>query len=254
MNIFRYNIMTRQTTATLLLIALGSATCARAADFVWTGAKDHDWHTPANWNPASGVPGKDDHAIIANLTKATTIHLSRETAVGALTFDPQSPHPCSIEGEALLLAGGAEVKFKPLAKVGPDGSVTIACPIRISGRVGFGNENRWYLGAERLLLTGRISGEGEMVFRGVPDGTVVVTGDNSGYTGAVTIESGSLLMGNNNALGGGKSPVRMLGGQINLGSRVSCKRDFEYVADARWTGQTYCDVSGPVSVNKGVTW
>ena len=254
MNIFRYNIMTRQTTATLLLIALGSATCAGAADFVWTGAKDHDWHTPANWNPASGVPGKDDHAIIANLTKATTIHLSRETAVGALTFDPQSPHPCSIEGEALLLAGGAEVKFKPLAKVGPDGSVTIACPIRISGRVGFSNENRWYLGAERLSLTGPITGTGEIVIGGVPEGTVTVSGTNTGYTGSVTIESGSLQMANNDALGSGKSPVRMLGGQLNLGSRVSCKRDFEYVADARWTGQTYCDVSGPVSVNKGVTW
>lgn len=209
--------------------------------------------------PPTGIPrracrAKGDHAIIANLTKATTIHLSRETAVGALTFDPQSPHPCSIEGEALLLAGGAEVKFKPLAKVGPDGSVTIACPIRISGRVGFSNENRWYLGAERLSLTGPITGTGEIVIGGVPEGTVTVSGTNTGYTGSVTIESGSLQMANKDALGSGKDPVRMLGGQLSLGSRISCTRDFVYLANARWTGQTYCDVGGTVTVNKGVTW
>jgi len=246
--------MTRQTTTTLWLIALGTATCAQAADFVWTGAKDHDWHTPANWNPASGVPGKDDHAIISGLKADTVIKLDRETAVGSLTLDPQARFQCKIEGERLLLGDGARVNFKGLTKPGADGSQTIACPVHISGRVQFSNENRWYLGAERLALTGPITGTGEIVIGGVPEGTVTVSGTNTGYTGSVTIESGSLQMANNDALGSGKSPVRMLGGQLSLGSRISCTRDFVYLANARWTGQTYCDVGGTVTVNKGVTW
>jgi autotransporter-associated beta strand protein len=246
--------MTRQTTTTLWLIALGTATCAQAADFVWTGAKDHDWHTPANWNPASGVPGKDDHAIISGLKADTVIKLDRETAVGSLTLDPQARFQCKIEGERLLLGDGARVNFKGLTKPGADGSQTIACPVHISGRVQFSNENRWYLGAERLSLTGPITGTGEIVIGGVPEGTVTVSGTNTGYTGSVTIESGSLQMANKDALGSGKDPVRMLGGQLSLGSRISCTRDFVYLANARWTGQTYCDVGGTVTVNKGVTW
>jgi hypothetical protein len=48
----------RPAKATALLVALGTALGAHAADRTWTGAKDNDWHTPANWDPASGVPGK----------------------------------------------------------------------------------------------------------------------------------------------------------------------------------------------------
>jgi autotransporter-associated beta strand protein len=247
-------IIPKTAVPTMLLVALGTAIHLPAADFVWTGAKDNDWHTPGNWNPGSGVPGKDDHAIISGLTADTVIKLSRDTAVGSLTFDPQARFQCLIEGGRLLLGDGSRVTFKVLTQPGADGSQTIACLIHVSGRVHFSNENRWYLGAERLSLTGVITGTGEIVFGGVPEGTVIVSGANTGYTGSVTIEGGSLLMAHNDALGSGTDPVRMLGGQINLGSRISCTRDFVYEADARWTGQTYCELGGTVTVNKGVTW
>jgi len=233
-----------------LMIGGGSAP---AADYVWTGAKDNDWHTPGNWNPG-GVPGKADHAVISNITTDTSINLSCETAIGNLTFDPQAPHACVITGQALLLGEGAQVIFKRLSKVGAKGSQAIACPIQIAGRVRFRNDNRWYLGAESLTLSGQIRGTGEIVISGVAEGTVSVTGANTGYAGAVTIESGSLLMGNNEALGSGTDPVRVLGGQLNLGSKVSCKRAFLYAADARWTGQPDCNVEGTVTVNSGITW
>jgi lysophospholipase L1-like esterase len=244
--------MSQITIITALLLV--STTLSQAADYVWTGSKDSDWHTPANWNPGTGVPGKGDHAIIADLATNATIHLSRETDVGTITFDPQARHVCVIEGETLRLGDGARVVFKPLTRPGTDGSQSISAPILLAGRVEFRNENRWYLGAERLSISGTIRGDGELVVSGVPDGTVVMTGVNTGYVGSVTLESGSLLMGNNGALGGGPLPVRLLGGQLNLGSRVHCSRDLVIAADSRWTGQTYCVLDGSVTVEKGVTW
>ncbi|MEI7899456.1 MAG: GDSL-type esterase/lipase family protein [bacterium] len=239
---------------TALLISLSTARCTKAADYVWTGAKDNDWHTAANWSPATGVPGKGDHAIIAGLTAATTIRLSRETPVGSLTFDPKEPLACTLEGQPLLLGDGAKVQFKALGKTGKDGSQTIACPLQLSGRVEFRNDNRWYLGAERLTLSGPISGSGEFVVSGPPEGTVIVSGTNTGYTGTVAIESGTLLMANNDALGSGPNPVRMLGGELNLGSRITCRRSLAVEADATWSGQTYCTMSGTVTVSPDVTW
>lgn len=243
-------------TRTYLVAALLLGTCllAHAADYVWTGAKDNDWHTPANWNPSTGVPGKGDHALVVDLAADTTIHLGREAEVGALTFDPQARNLCVIEGEALRLGDGAKVIFKPLTKPGKDGSQAITCPIHMTGRVEVRNENRWYLGAERLTLSGPICGDGELVTSGVPDGTVTINGVNTGYVGLVTIESGSLQMASNDALGRGTAPVRLQGGQINLGSRIHCSRDLVVVVDSRWTGQTYCILDGTVTVEKGITW
>lgn len=228
--------------------------CTQAADYIWTGAKDHDWHSAANWNPATGVPGKGDHAIISGLTTDVTLHLSRETPVGSLTFDPKEPRACTLEGQTLVLGDGAKVQFKTLNKVGNNGSQTIACPIRLSGRVEFRNDNRWYLGAERLTLSGLISGAGEFVVSGVPDGTVVVSGANTAYTGTVAIQSGTFFMANDDALGSGPNPVRLLGGELNLGSRINCSRSIAVEANAIWSGQTYCKMSGTVTVSPDVTW
>ena len=237
-----------------LLISLSAVHCTQAADYVWTGAKDNDWHTAANWNPSTGVPGKGDHAILSGFSKDVTLHLSRETPIGALTFDPQEPVACTLEGEALVLGDGAKVHFKTQRKVAKNGSQTIACPIRLSGRVEFRNDNRWYLGAERLILSGLISGAGEFVVNGVPDGTVVVSGANTGYTGTVVIQTGTFFMANNDALGSGPNPVRLLGGELNLGSRVTCRRSIAVEANAIWSGQTYCAMSGTVTVSPDVTW
>jgi len=246
--------MLNRNTAALIVIVTGLAVGARAADYLWTGAKDNDWHRAANWAPETGVPGKGDHAIIAGLTTNITIALGRETTVGALTFDPKAPLACRLEGCPLLLGDGAEVLFKRLNKVGKNGSQTITCPIKLSGRVEFRNENRWYLGAERLTLSGPISGDGEFVIGGVPGGTVVVGGVNTGYTGTVVIESGTFLMGNDDALGNGKNPTRLLGGELNLGSRVKCTQGLVVEADANWSGQTYCNMGGTVVVKSGATW
>lgn len=237
-----------------LLLSLSTTFGAKAADYVWTGAKDNEWHTSANWNPATGVPGKGDHAIIAGLAAATTIRLGRETPLGSLTFDPKETFACTLEGQPLLLGDGAKVQFMTLSKTGKEGSQTIACPLRLSGRVEFRNNNRWYLGAERLTLSGPVSGAGEFVVSGPPEGTVIVAGTNTGYTGTVTIESGTLLMANNDALGSGPDPVRLRGGELNLGSRITCKRSLAVEADATWSGQTYCALSGTVTVSPGVTW
>jgi lysophospholipase L1-like esterase len=246
--------MSQATGLVVLLAALSVAFRAEAVDYVWTGAKSTDWHTAANWNPDTGVPGKDDQVTISALQTNITIHLGREAAARAVTFDPQARYTCMIEGERLVLGDGAKVRFKALTQPGKDGSQTIACPIRLSGRVEVCNENRWYLGAERLSLSGAITGDGEFVITGPPGGTVVVTGVNTGYLGTVIIESGTFLMGSNGALGGGPNPVRMLGGELNLGSRVTCTQGLEVAADARWSGQTYCTMGGTVTVKRGATW
>ena len=247
--------MLRPCNIVALLMAWPLAGLALAADFTWTGAKSREWHDPVNWEPASGVPGKSDHAIIAGLTADTTITVARETPLGGLTFDPQARFRCTLEGETLVLGDGAVVRFKTLTKPGENGSQEIACPIRLDGRVEFRNENRWYLGAERLTLSGPISGAGELAVNGVPWGATVIAGVNTEFTGQVTIDGGAtLLMANDDALGAGATPVRVRSGRLDLGSRITCVKNLIYEADAEWSGQTYCKLGGTVTVRKGATW
>ncbi|MEI6178694.1 MAG: SGNH/GDSL hydrolase family protein, partial [Verrucomicrobiota bacterium] len=66
--------------------------------------------------------------------------------------------------------------------------------------------------------------------------------------------SGTFFMANDDALGNGPSPLRLLGGELNLGSKVTCRRNIAVEANAIWSGQTYCKMTGTVTVSPDVTW
>ena len=84
----------------LLLIVGGNVSTAWSADpstctptlpavtKTWTGAADTNWQNPGNWNPV-GVPGADDHVLIAGATDATVV-LSAGISVASLQLGADS--------------------------------------------------------------------------------------------------------------------------------------------------------------------
>ena len=77
----------------LLIGLVWSVSWARAADFVWTGAKDSNWKDRANWKATESVPGQNDAVVVGGLKQSTQIVLGSDTAVGSLTFDPRAVLP-----------------------------------------------------------------------------------------------------------------------------------------------------------------
>ena len=250
--------MIRSISAAIVLVFALSLASSHATEYVWTGAKDANWNTPANWRPNSGVPGKDDHVAIAGLKGNATITLAGDTAVRSLTFDPGALHACTIEKNTLVLVDGARIVFAKLpgdVGMGKTASQTIAGGLRISGRVTLANMNRAYLGGERIRIEAPIDGDGTIVVGGVAGGIVQLFGDNSRYTGQFVIETGNLMVSHPAALGSGNDPVRMHGGTFTIGARISTARDFLVLADAAWDSHgPNGSHDGTVTVDRGATW
>lgn len=232
---------------------------ASATDYVWIGVEGTDWSKPTNWKPASGVPRKGDDVVVSGLNQGVTIVLSQDSAVGSLAFRPGSLHACSIEKHSLMLSDGGFVHFAKLPRdvgSGKSASQTIASDLTLSGRVTFRNENRWYLGGERLSIQGRIHGQGTIAIGGGGTiGTVELAGDNKDYQGAIVIESGSLLIRRATALGSSKDPIILQGGAFTIGARISTDRNFLIAGDAAWDSHgPNGNHDGTITVNRDATW
>ena len=225
-----------------------------AADYVWTGAgKDGFWNTPSNWNPATGFPRSGDNVLFPEASTNVTVCLNGDQAVRSVTFNPVGAFSYMIVSNTLSFDDGGKIHFLKLAGNGAVQSIN--SDIKLAGSLMIGNENRWYLGGELLTIHGRLSGSGRLTFASENGGCVGLAGDNTGFTGPITIANSLLFAAHRAALGTGTQEVLMNGGAF-WAAAVPTERNFMIASNASWSA--VMSPSGPhagtVTVVKGATW
>ncbi len=176
------------------------------------------------------------------------LHVDSPLKLRSLTFDPGALNAIQIKGQTITLADGGSIAFAKLpGDVGmkKTSSATIASDLKVSGRISLANQNRHYLGGEKLVVAGKMKGNGNISIAGVKQGIVQLAGDNSEFTGAFVIETGSLMLSHSAALGSGTKPVTLNGGAVVMGARVSTTHGFDVSANAQW------DAHGPNGTHDG---
>ena len=229
-----------------------------AADFVWDGGgSDSSWTNPANWSADAGFPGSGDSASFPQPAADTTISLNGDQAVSNLIFNPSAPKKYLITGNTLFIDHNAVVRFSAIPGGVPWGESaiqTIASAISLAGNVTFYNANSWYVGNEKLRLTGPVSGNGTITITGANNGSIDFAANNSDFSGNFIINSGMLLASHSGALGSGDSPIIMNGGSFWFGGIPSSK-DFIISANAAWSS---LGANGPhdgsIILSNGATW
>ena len=197
---------------------------------------------------AASLPGEKDEVTFTALKEPAIVHLDKGVKWRSLTFDPGALHAIQIKGQPIELVDGGSITFAKLpGDVGmkKTASASIASDLLVSGGISMANQNRHYLGGEKLVVTGKLKGDGEISIGGVEHGIVQLTGDNSEYAGAFVIEKGSLMLSHSAALGSGTKPVTLNGGAVVIGARVSTTHDFAVSANAQW------DAHGPNGTHDG---
>src|SRR5262249_35968391 len=124
---------------------------------------------------------------------------------------------------------------------GPGGTVTLGgnTPLTFSGAVSLGGSNTLTLSNPAgTTFAGTLGGFGTLTLvGGAANGTLVLAGDNTSYNGfgtGITLQSGNLVLGSDNALGGASSTATLSGGTV--------------------LANTVVTVAAPVTINGPVTF
>ena len=200
----------------------------------------------------------DSVMMLGPVKEARTVTLAKDTELTQLTFAPGTISAQTLQGHTLSLSNSARVTFEKLPAdvgMGKKASQTISSALRLSGDVHFANMNRAYLGGEKLILAGQISGSGNFITDGVHHGIVQLTAGNPNYTGAFHVETGSLMVSHSGALGSGKDPVTLNGGAVVIGARISTSHDFLITKNADWDAHgPNGNHDGTITIQEGATF
>jgi autotransporter-associated beta strand protein len=162
-------------------IVLWSSLEARAETDGWNLAVSGDWNVAANWIPDTGAPNGDAATAIfgKNVTGDVAVNVDTETTINKIVFD-KTDGKYTIGGNNILTLAGTT----PTIQVLTIGSHEISAPI--AGTAGLSKT-----GTGELILSGDNSGLSGGV--NVNAGTLKLTGPNT-YTGLTTVKAGTLLV------------------------------------------------------------
>ncbi len=189
--------------------------------FTWIGAgKNSNWSNPANWGGAAptGNPAEQDNLVFpANAPNTNTVNDLASPVIGSLQFQGSNYH---ITGNTIQLGDPNAISGTGTVSVsaGQTG-ITLNVTSIVLGVAG-GNRQFFDIGSGGVLTVGsKLTGTSgaELTERG--SGTLVLSADNSGYTGQIDITGNSMLIvsGNNKALGDGSSPTTVeTGSQLQV--------------------------------------
>lgn len=154
-----------------------------------------------NW--ATGPGGSFPDAVgananlVSNLTGDQSVELNTTITLGSLTFgDPDGSHKFTVAAGS---GGSLEMSEVPGFTASINQSSTslgdeISAPLVLTTETEIAN-----LGSAPMILSGALSGSGRLVKGG--HGPLVLTADNSGYPGAVAVNTGTLRIGNGGTTG-----------------------------------------------------
>ena len=222
------------------LVALPAAGLAQVSG-TWQAA-DGVWSAPANWAtvPATAAFPTGGGAATFNQAFAgtRTITLDTPVSLGRITFDSAGSYRVAPSGSnAITLVEESFNDGRAFLSV-PQGEHAIAAPLRTGLRADGS------LDELNVVKTGA--------------GRLVLSGDNTGFqgavTGAFTIEGGSLAARSNGAIGRAQNIVAPLGGTLELGGPAGSGQPGVTVTDQFLILQT-APAAGAIRATSGTnTW
>ncbi len=226
--------LSRSAAAVIVLACAGlTESSARAADGTWIATASGLWSNSANWAGgliADGAQARADFSTV-NLPAGTlAVGLDSPRTLGLLDFNDltavNGQHPViditnnGVPSNVLTLDNGAakpsivvrnNLQWTPTAGTGATGPRSATISTRLAGSNGFIKS-----------AAGTNAGLG----------TLILSGDNSGLTGGITIEQGRIHVTNNNALGSNVITVQASGTpastnfqQLSIGAGVTVSND-----------------------------
>lgn len=230
----------------------------------WTGGgATGDWDNRANWRTLSAMPPVPDGAAINVAIDGqhnTLIDLKGDRTVKTLRFAGLTAAPFtlmnSVEGAKLTVADGGGIS-RDISEY--TGIQTIATPIHFAGDATLTNNSTWSDGNNRLIISGPISGAGNLTITGraphaIGDGGVDLAGDNAGFTGSITLQVGRLYVGGSSALGSGNAPLTIEGGNLLLADGVTLTKPIVVVNFSSITSLGSGTIKGDVTIEPGAVW
>lgn len=153
-----------------------------------------------NWDPGSTFPDAEGAIanLVTNLAGDQTIELNTTATVGSLTFgDTDGSHKLTFApGTGGILDLNAGTGFNAsINQSSTSGSNEISAPLLLSSNTELANTSS----TATLTLSGALSGSGSLAKAGT--GQVILTADNSGYAGTLSVNSGQLRVGNGSTTG-----------------------------------------------------
>lgn len=188
--------------------------------FLWTLDGDGSWNTPANWSSGS-VPDARDRFVqlpAAALVTATaaTIALDIPVTLGRLEVTGGKPFTLGDANPLTFSTAGPKALVSTAADVGSSlditGNVILASPLEVATS-----------GTSAITIGGSLTETaGPHAITKTGGGDLVLSGDASGFAGAITLNSGRLVLGRpgafafDNELSGAGSLVHAGGGTLTL--------------------------------------
>lgn len=199
---------------------------ASAATITWDGGgSDNNMTTAANWNPNGAPSAGDDLVFPANITDRTVENdFSAATSFNSITFSGTATQDSgySITGNSMTLVAGINNSM-----TGSLSAHSVSIPLILNGTQTFQSAGGTMaftetlnVGSSALTLTPNasaffsvdsvISGSGSITKTGT--GTLVLAGNSSSYSGAITASAGRIMVQHNNALGATSGATTISGG------------------------------------------
>jgi fibronectin-binding autotransporter adhesin len=236
--------------AAISLAAIGVARPLLAISYTWTGSSNGAWINSANWNPSTGSPNATTDTADFTGGTQTTVSISGTQTVGSLTFDSNVTSGFSITGGSLDLADGTTITKQAGSATTTD---TIASSIVLLGSATAKDTSTAAFSAgQGLVLSGNITGTGALHVAGGSAG-VVFSGNSTGFSGVVSIDSGYFLPTTNTAVGTGI--INMSTGTVAyLTSTSNMANNWNILGNAEWGSFSGNTQSGNVNVSSGAVW
>ena len=179
------------------------------ATYSWTGAAGNNWNNPGDWlvNGAPGIPVPGSDLVFpgaaTNIGNSFNDIPNGPVEYNSLSFSDVSDNPGYVlSGNQIILGdpsipGSGFISVLPLVP-----SVDIKLPIQLAGTPG----TRQFVtvgGGSTLTIDGALSGTTNADLTKEQQGTLVLTNNNSAFTGPITVDvnGGVLRIANSFALG-----------------------------------------------------
>lgn len=175
--------------------------------FIWDGgggAGNTNWASGINWigdtaPPVAPAAGDQTHLVFPvdplNLIPKNTFNNFTNAFFNTITIDENG---YTLAGNAITL-GSASTPGTLLVQSGVGAGSTVSFDIKFGGTSG--NQVFDLLSGAQLTVSGKLSGPNGVVLSKQDPGTLILSGDNSGITGAINISGGALQVRHANALG-----------------------------------------------------
>ncbi len=194
--------------SSLLMINMAPVFAAGPYTCTWTGGgTDDKFSTAANWsgcNSAAPVATDGDNLVFPTDSLTTSNNIASNDLTNAtftsVTITGTTGLSMTLKGNSFTLTGG-------LTDSNTSGVDFIENDVTISG-----NQTVSLTNSVAVEVDGVVSGTGNLTQSG--DGSLLLAGDNSTYTGLITVNGGQLDAGSTNAIGTSSAP----GAVINDGA------------------------------------